>query len=438
MNSSEDGKRQRRVHRKSRLGCQECKRRKIKCDESLPVCLNCVRRDTECSYTLHGRHLESASFGHSPAGDSPDSSDCQQSLLSTLIDQKTQLEVMLKRLEALETEVEQLREVQHSAVLHHSEVELLRHYLLMTTNNEFQEESSHSFWRVGLLEMGFSKLHVLHLILGFAALHKARSVPEQHTLFLEKSRHYHTLGLQESTKLLQSINQENYQVVHASALLISLHNLARGPEPGQYMGFSDHGAPTFMTFIRGVKCIQKHGRKLGNGASSSSLDKSGRSCISTVERKPTSPRTEPEVHLQNLRDLITASHILPELEVKASYVAAVDQLELFFAMVYGDHNAPQPKQKPGCQAHQPLGWLYGAPELYLDYLERKEQLALVIFANFCVILKKLGLSWLLQGWPEHIMTGIWSSLHPPYRNLLRWPQEQVGGTEIENVPLAKS
>ncbi|KAJ5484867.1 hypothetical protein N7539_004855 [Penicillium diatomitis] len=37
---------------KSRYGCSECKRRRVKCDETKPSCLNCNRLGQSCSYTL--------------------------------------------------------------------------------------------------------------------------------------------------------------------------------------------------------------------------------------------------------------------------------------------------------------------------------------------------------------------------------------------------
>jgi hypothetical protein len=43
-------KRTRRKHKNSRLGCANCKKRQIKCDESLPICFNCQKRDDACSY----------------------------------------------------------------------------------------------------------------------------------------------------------------------------------------------------------------------------------------------------------------------------------------------------------------------------------------------------------------------------------------------------
>lgn len=38
----------------SRGGCRECKRRKIKCDETKPHCLKCMRLDKQCSYPKQG------------------------------------------------------------------------------------------------------------------------------------------------------------------------------------------------------------------------------------------------------------------------------------------------------------------------------------------------------------------------------------------------
>ncbi|KAI1366831.1 hypothetical protein F5Y08DRAFT_300194 [Xylaria arbuscula] len=40
----------RRSHKKSRLGCQECKRRHIKCDEKRPTCAHCTITHRTCKY----------------------------------------------------------------------------------------------------------------------------------------------------------------------------------------------------------------------------------------------------------------------------------------------------------------------------------------------------------------------------------------------------
>ncbi|KAJ0125497.1 hypothetical protein J7T55_006846 [Diaporthe amygdali] len=49
-----------RPHRKSRLGCRNCKARKVKCDEAKPSCRNCTLRKDTCNYP--------ASQNSAPAG----------------------------------------------------------------------------------------------------------------------------------------------------------------------------------------------------------------------------------------------------------------------------------------------------------------------------------------------------------------------------------
>ncbi|PQK18067.1 hypothetical protein BB8028_0010g00560 [Beauveria bassiana] len=40
----------RRSHTKSRKGCETCKRRRIRCDESFPQCRNCTKHKVRCPY----------------------------------------------------------------------------------------------------------------------------------------------------------------------------------------------------------------------------------------------------------------------------------------------------------------------------------------------------------------------------------------------------
>ncbi|KAF2691300.1 hypothetical protein K458DRAFT_412602 [Lentithecium fluviatile CBS 122367] len=42
----------RRTHNKTRLGCAQCKRRRIKCDCTHPICDNCKKKGHECSFLL--------------------------------------------------------------------------------------------------------------------------------------------------------------------------------------------------------------------------------------------------------------------------------------------------------------------------------------------------------------------------------------------------
>jgi len=47
---SQQEKQKRRKHKNSKLGCPNCKQRRVKCSEDLPSCANCIKHKVECGY----------------------------------------------------------------------------------------------------------------------------------------------------------------------------------------------------------------------------------------------------------------------------------------------------------------------------------------------------------------------------------------------------
>lgn len=67
-----DGKRvsktstgKRKFHKKSKTGCDNCKRRRIKCDEGKPICKKCTNMKLDCSYSVRDK-LENTTTANSP------------------------------------------------------------------------------------------------------------------------------------------------------------------------------------------------------------------------------------------------------------------------------------------------------------------------------------------------------------------------------------
>ncbi|KAM0473428.1 hypothetical protein ACHAPX_008175 [Trichoderma viride] len=50
--------RQKRLHHKSKRGCLQCRKRRVKCDEKLPTCSACIRRQESCSFSTVSRRRE--------------------------------------------------------------------------------------------------------------------------------------------------------------------------------------------------------------------------------------------------------------------------------------------------------------------------------------------------------------------------------------------
>ncbi|KAK4097029.1 hypothetical protein N658DRAFT_434849 [Parathielavia hyrcaniae] len=77
--SSAKTSRKRKIHRKSCLGCGNCKLRRVKCDETEPECKNCLTYGVLCSYRSDAFDLhvpsEVITTGSVPAA-STDATDC--------------------------------------------------------------------------------------------------------------------------------------------------------------------------------------------------------------------------------------------------------------------------------------------------------------------------------------------------------------------------
>lgn len=69
----------RRRHRNSHLGCGTCKKRRIKCDENLPLCLNCLKGKLHCAYLnldpTARNALRMAQYNQNVRGDRPGDDD---------------------------------------------------------------------------------------------------------------------------------------------------------------------------------------------------------------------------------------------------------------------------------------------------------------------------------------------------------------------------
>ncbi|KAH7123469.1 hypothetical protein B0J13DRAFT_455756 [Dactylonectria estremocensis] len=57
-NNSIDPSRQKRPHQKSRRGCFNCRRRRVKCDEKSPRCSHCTRRHDHCEWRSSSKHYD--------------------------------------------------------------------------------------------------------------------------------------------------------------------------------------------------------------------------------------------------------------------------------------------------------------------------------------------------------------------------------------------
>lgn len=445
MDSPESHTKQRRRHRKSRLGCHQCKRRKIKCDETRPACLNCSRREANCSYGL-----SSAAVGGGPgagicncscccSGDGTSAKSCDQSTAVAnpgpgpspienaaadlprilLAEQSAKLEHLSQQLTSMEKSMAQFTQlVSPPPTLTYTELDLINHFYTSTLATlAVGKESGHEAWTTCLSKFGCQYPHLYHLTLALAALHKARLYSHQRAELMAQADRHHAIGVQGSTALLGSIDDENFEVVRMSATLIGLINLAMGPRPGEYITFSEQAGPSFLDLLRGLRSIRSHRQYNDMQEKSPTHTPSPSSYSDGSVESPFA--NDPNAHLSSL---YARAREIPETRRRESYIHALDDLEQFFILMDGPESASASALPDAAHRLSPLGWIYRVQDDFLARLQNKESLALVIVAYFAVVLKELELGWPADGWAEHIMAKVCEEVvELDDRELIRWP-----------------
>ncbi|KAJ5758183.1 Zn(II)2Cys6 transcription factor [Penicillium nucicola] len=442
--------RSRRTHRKSRMGCGNCKTRRVKCDETAPACNNCVRHSIKCDYGHARRHAG----GLVPNQKDTEAPRSEQSTIKYAFISSSQSEFKIPKrarrepgtaeidtLSPPETEPETAVaarpfqfDVTDMALLHHI--------------SSAQDLKGHIPDQ--LIRLGFSVHYVLRLLLAVSGFHLKRvpasdnlqNMPmfEPHVDFGVEAERHLSIAIEQVATTSPQLHHGNTHSLYIASVYIFICSLARGPRLGEYMAFRDDGDTPSLCLFMGIRSILDASNKIGTSNGISELH-SGTNDDSTSESPP-----DPEGNIEDrsnklnhhrtqsiLRGYSGPLHDLRALisETFAAnnprhsiYHGAFDLLASRFDLILGTSiPLPGPELWP-----QIFSWLYMLPDVLVNDMQNKQPAALLLVSFFSVLLNELDSVWFIQGWPRHILNGVCQSLEDRYHILLSWPLQRLGLT----------
>ncbi|KAJ0420964.1 hypothetical protein BJY00DRAFT_119215 [Aspergillus carlsbadensis] len=402
--------RSRRTHRKSRLGCGNCKKRRVKCDEKKPTCSNCLQHSIECDFTAR-----SASESLTPPARRY---QFRQSKYQQVASPSPQVQEPEKTTSAaVQCDIPPIPDKGGISL---SDLHLFHHFTT-TTYRTFGGESdaTQRLWQSHIPAWGISFPSILHLILAFSALHLASLHPDRRDEYVAQADQHFTFGVRSVTSVLalDTLDSENCQLIYMSAVLICFTYFARGPREGEFLVFSAGGKSEWLVLLHGVRAIlaQKQSE------------------IFTGDLEPVAKEQKPQgkddINIPRLDSefsqhtaLLHEVRLLVSTDVTTAdrdfYLAALDDLTNCF----GD---AQESVKAGeCTTEiMPfaMGWTFRLPAVMIDRLEAREPVALVILAHWAILLRYMRGVWFMEGWDAHIVSGIRACLPQEFRRWVEWP-----------------
>ncbi|KAH8698918.1 putative C6 finger domain protein [Talaromyces proteolyticus] len=414
--------RARRTHQKSRLGCLNCKRRRIKCDEKQPLCSNCANHGIHCEFPSHLRdHYSSAegrlgfsvprppsesyrfrNYEFSPSG--------VKQVASPRKDNERQ-----KYTTSNGTQCDLSK--QASDVISFVDLELFHNFTVATYRTFGDNLEAYDVWQTHIVQWGLSFPSIFHLMLALSALHLSYERPDLREKYIQQADNHFTFGVRSVTSVLSQITPDNCQKVYISAVMICFVYFGRGPRPGEYLIFSQNGPAEWLVLMHGVRLlVQNYRDKIFCGI----LMPKEKSIERDIHQPLLAELHEHITHIQVVEKLVNDN--VSDTTYRALYASVIKDLLSILTEVYQKRSA----QIPRAGLTQVLmGWLYRLPTEIVALLEQKDPLSLVILSYWAMLLSHMRSVWFMRGWDRHVLEGIRANLPARFQWWIKWPEKQV-------------
>jgi hypothetical protein len=421
---------------KSRMGCRECKTRKVKCDEQRPICGSCTKFNKRCSFLRTTPYL----WG------------------SGLLNQQTERgkagSAQKPRLDAGKGPSKHAKDNPGYTL---DDMRLLHHFTSFTSATLSDGPEAHQTWAIKVVQIAFAHSFLLQGILALAALHMAslNTDEKEHLSIVAASKQ--DAALKDFRRQLENITPQNCDAIFAFSFLAEYYIPASA-------GTVINPAATFMEddffdaivdwlrLHQGTSDIYKRKSQwIQNGPVASLLwsDVLGERCDS-----PTRKLNNGDTKIRQLQDfarkldtdIACTSNDAHENKINSR---ALDILVEAFNLVSEDSEAKagrvsvnellngtllpeddiSPKVKGSNYLSLSFGWLFEIPFGFVELLEQRRPTALIIFAYFSVLFQNAPKFWWNEPIPAKIVKAVTAVLPREYHRWIEWPIREVLGDD---------
>lgn len=444
-------------HKKSRLGCRQCKARHVKCDELRP-CSNCARHGVACSLNTWDPAQQppppsTTTASSSSAPQRPPSSASNQVNPSGIPSPPQRIEHggsqphdspnLGKTAASASTKSEAsspasspdtypfLTRFIHRAELTQADLwlrdlELLHHWTVEAYDTLSQRDDMRHCWRVEGPKHAVGHPFFMHEILAFAALHKASQCPDLQAQFYSFGIHHQDMAIRGIRERIANILPQDAAALVATSTLLTLSVFASTGFEATFPEMADSHCP--IESILNIFSLMQGMVNVVAVASRSVFD----SFIGPIFK----PNNEPTASQPMLEELMWRSAVikkfiedrtdLPDHE-KRIYLKAIDNLEPTL----------QNAQRPNVDNRE-LRFLFFWPlhldQDYLNLVRQKHSGALAVLMYYTTILFAADARyWYLKGWGKNLMTACSGYLGPDWAPAVQWPRNFLNDRSLPSM-----
>ncbi|KAJ5773860.1 transcriptional regulator family: Fungal Specific TF [Penicillium paradoxum] len=403
----------RRSHRKSRTGCLQCKKRKVKCDESQPCCRNCEKHGVVCSFTSLSTVL---STKKADSAESPVSLSGPESIASGRAPAAPVIPQLLPSLSSLGP---------FPSTLAVFDLELLHHWTTSTCYTLSRSPAVQAVWRDEAPRIGFATPPVLHNLLAVAALHLARSDESRRASCLAHAKMHHSTAVREIIPLVSPLAQENGAALFIFSSLTCMFSCAKPSEEGDFLVLFERGALSeWVRLFRGNTTVMHTGGEILRTGRLAPIFTNGNHIAAAHHSPQALEQGRP--HVWELEQMMWRE-CATDPSLRAIYQEAINEIARTLGVAINSGIMRR------LESADVFLWLLNVSDDYLNLLRQETPIALIIFAYWCICIRQIEWTWWVDGISSRLMTQVSSVLDAKYRDWLTWPRDIVNGcVELSN------
>ncbi|KAE8375386.1 hypothetical protein BDV26DRAFT_299801 [Aspergillus bertholletiae] len=385
----------RRSHKKSRNGCDQCKERRVKCDEKHPRCSNCTSRELVCTYLKiptvpapghTARAVTSRPLDTPEAERLPPKNHDKQSISS-------------------------VRPAEPNFSIR--DLELMHKFSTETFQCLCGDQSDMDDWKILIPQQASQHTFLLYGILALASLHVAATATEPARVlsYLDTALQYHNMSFSPFRQALDALTPLNCDAVFAQSAIITVSGLALPRLNAQHRGECFSMIENMITVFELLQGSTKISRISRPWLKASMFSKYDFWLVETGDLD--SDKTAIIEKLGQLNSRIA------DAEQGSANRKAIDLLQSCFA-------------KSACSSHPVtiLAWLVYVKKEFIDGLRMRQPVPLLILMHWGVLLNELeGQFWWAKGCGRDLVIELLAEIKGEdtiWEQALEWPRKMIG------------
>ncbi|KAJ6114046.1 hypothetical protein N7523_007363 [Penicillium sp. IBT 18751x] len=373
----------RRTHKKSKNGCAECKRRHIKCDESRPICSNCISSERPCFY------IEGPIKNHTP--------------------KKTQKSSIASRANPGSPHGDSADSLEDVSPVNMMHVELLHHFA-SEMKSLFEADFNHAqVSSLDILGHCLSAPYLMNEVLALSSLHMSIIRPDLQQIYRHRAFHMQQHALAIFNAIKPELNKDSCLALFLFSSLLGVHMLCDTLvfRSGSFNTFLDN----FTQYIR----LHQGVRAVTDGCWEFLRQTELAPLLNVADSFP-GASTSISNEYQRLLKLVESAELGES--ITKTYHHAIMSLQRVTAAAMS-HSASRGN------SHAIIAWPVIVGADYIDLLSSRQPEGLVILAHYAVLLHTRRDYWIVGDGGRYLIESISQLLGPAWETWLSWPNQSL-------------